>query len=625
MRAASLIVLLALALAAPAAAADGPAIGSVDASAYPTIRFSVVTPTPVGKPPVVREDGEHVVGFTAENLARAKSVVLAIDRSRSMDGTALADAVTAARTFVAGKLPADRVSLIGFGREAVQLTSFSTATIDADAALRALSVDTRQGTALFDAVALASRALAAEPLPGRVLIVLTDGDDVSSRTSLAKAAAAAKKGGVAVYAIGIEGDGFSPRALEQLAAATGGAYFPAASSAAVDAAYQSIAERLRRTWRVTFVTAARPGATVRLAAAVQGYPAASASTRMPGDASAGIVAPQSGSPLVPGFLYENNLGTVLLALLSGTCVIMAVGLVVATPGGTRLRRRLEPHTVQTRKRRGRKAPRERFAAASGLLALTEKSLAHLTFWRRLHRLLERADVPLRTVEFFYICVGGGLLFGFVSAVAGAPALGSIGAVAFGAAAPLGYLWFKARKRLNAIDEQLPDLLITIAASLKAGHSFRQGLQAVVDEGQPPTSEEFKRVLTETSLGRPMDDALNEMGERIGSRNLDFVITAVTIQRQVGGSLAGLFDMVAEAVRQRQQFARKIKSLTAMGRMSAYVLVGLPFFVAGTLTLINPEYMAPLYDTQAGHMLVAGGLVMMALGSLILKKIVSFKG
>jgi tight adherence protein B len=191
--------------------------------------------------------------------------------------------------------------------------------------------------------------------------------------------------------------------------------------------------------------------------------------------------------------------------------------------------------------------------------------------------------------------------------------------------PFGFIWFKASRRLKAIEDALPDLLITIAASLKAGHSFRQGIQTVVDEGDGPAAKEFKRVLTETRLGRPMDDALQEMAERVGSPNLEFVMTAVTIQRQVGGSLAGLFDMVAEAVRNRQQFARKIRSLTAMGRMSAYVLCGLPFFIAGTLTLLNPEYMSPLYSTSAGHMLIVLGLVMMGVGSLILKKIVSFKG
>jgi tight adherence protein B len=104
-----------------------------------------------------------------------------------------------------------------------------------------------------------------------------------------------------------------------------------------------------------------------------------------------------------------------------------------------------------------------------------------------------------------------------------------------------------------------------------------------------------------------------------------VITAVTIQRQVGGSLAGLFDMVAETVRQRQQFARKIRSLTAMGRASAYVLFGLPFFVALAITALNANYMDPLYHTSTGHKLIFFGLGMMAFGSLILKKIVSFKG
>ncbi len=107
------------------------------------------------------------------------------------------------------------------------------------------------------------------------------------------------------------------------------------------------------------------------------------------------------------------------------------------------------------------------------------------------------------------------------------------------------------------------------------------------------------MLTETRLGRPMDDALADMAARIGSKNVTFVVTAVTIQRQVGGSLAGIFDMVAEAVRNRQQFARKIRSLTAMGRASAYVLVGVPFFMLGTISLLSPEYMAPLYHTTTG--------------------------
>jgi len=132
------------------------------------------------------------------------------------------------------------------------------------------------------------------------------------------------------------------------------------------------------------------------------------------------------------------------------------------------------------------------------------------------------------------------------------------------------------------------------------------------------------VLSETQLGRPMDQALGDMSERVGSKNLTFVITAVTIQRQVGGSLAGLFDMVAETVRQRQQFARKVRGLTAMGRMSAYVLIGLPFFLALAVTVMNPSYMSPLFHSSTGHLLILLGFVMMGLGSTILNKMVSFK-
>src|SRR5262249_56667014 len=127
-------------------------------------------------------------------------------------------------------------------------------------------------------------------------------------------------------------------------------------------------------------------------------------------------------------------------------------------------------------------------------------------WRWTQRMLGRADLPLRTVEFFWIMIGSAFGLAMLAAVAGQSPLIILGLMAGGGAVPFLFVWFKMRKRLRAFEDQLPDLLITIAASLKAGHSFKQGLQAVVDEGQPPASDEFKRVLTETSLGRPIDEA-----------------------------------------------------------------------------------------------------------------------
>jgi tight adherence protein B len=234
-------------------------------------------------------------------------------------------------------------------------------------------------------------------------------------------------------------------------------------------------------------------------------------------------------------------------------------------------------------------------------------------------------VPLRTVEFAYLMLGCAFLLAILAMMMGRSSLGILIALAIGGVMPYMWVSFKAKRRMNAFENQLPDLLVTLAASLKAGHSFKQGIQTVVDEGQDPASKVLGRVITDTRLGRPMDEALSDTAERIGSKNFAFVITAVTIQRQVGGSLAGLFDMVADTVRQRQQFARKIKGLTAMGRASAYVLVGLPFIIAFAITLLNPSYMDPLYHTSQGHTLMMIGLVMMAFGSVVLKKLVSFRG
>jgi tight adherence protein B len=612
----------ALALAAPAAAAASIEVKGLDTSGYPTIRLSVVTTGSLSAQPKLEENGAPVSGYDAENLGRSKSVILAVDRSRSMAGRSLADATRAARAFVAAKPDVDRIGIVTFGRTPVQLTTLTASPIDAQGALRDVAVDAHQGTALYDAIVLSAQALDQEEYPGRVIIVLTDGRDVSSKATLKGAVEAARKAGASVYPIGIVGKGFSPGPLQRIARETGGTYYPAASTTTLRKIYASIAAELSRTWRLSYLTSARPGDSIELRATVAGLGAATKKLTIPGTASAG--GPKA-SGLLPAVAYTSSLGTFVLTLVVALLVLLAAGLALAAKKGTWLRGRLEAHVSPQKREQAQQSERERFAFAGGIFKATEAAFGHLRHWKAVQRMLERGDVPLRVVEFVWITIVTSLVFGLMAAVSGVSSLLILAALAFGASLPFVFIWFKANRRLKAIEDALPDLLITIAASLKAGHSFRQGIQTVVDEGDGPAAKEFKRVLTETRLGRPMDDALQEMAERVGSPNLEFVMTAVTIQRQVGGSLAGLFDMVAEAVRNRQQFARKIRSLTAMGRMSAYVLIGLPFFIAAMLTLMNPSYMSPLYGTSAGHMLIVVGLVMMAVGSLILKKIVSFKG
>ena len=135
----------------------------------------------------------------------------------------------------------------------------------------------------------------------------------------------------------------------------------------------------------------------------------------------------------------------------------------------------------------------------------------------------------------------------------------------------------------------------------------------------------ERMLNETQPRTTHRMLLGAMGERIDSDDLRFVLMSVQIQREVGGSLADLFQTVSEVVRERQQFRRKVRALTATGRMSAYILVALPFVIGGILAAISPAYMAPLLNTRTGHVLIAVMVVLTAIGAFLLKRIVTIKG
>lgn len=605
------------ALALASAAAAGVEIRGLDTSEYPTVRLTLVSSEPVRVGPALAENGRAVNGLEVQNLGQSKAVVLALDRSQSMAGRSLSDAVAAAKAFVEIKAAKDRLGLITFGDSVSEDAALSSSTGDLATSLQAMQVDSREGTALYDAVVRAAGSLESDPLAGRVIVLLTDGKNATSGGTLAGAVAAARKAGALVYAVGIKGPQFDAAPLKALARQTGGRYVLASSSTRLSDIYTTIAAELARSWRLAYITDAQPGENVSLQASLVGAGSAGTHLRL---ASAKTT---SGKTYLPSFLFS-PLGTILMALIIGVLGLAVIANVASARKGSWVQARLAPHVGSDAGKKGMGA-RERLSAVAAVFSATENVFGSLNVWRKLTRTLERADMPLKTVELVWAMLGTGIGLGLIVSLIGGGSIASLAAILIGGALPYGFVWLRVRRRLAAFEAQLPDLLVTMAASLKAGHSFKQGLQAAMEEGQEPASGEFRRVLTQSSLGRPMDEALKEMSERLGSANFEFVITAVTIQRQVGGSLAQLFDMVADTVRQRQQFTRKVRSLTAMGRMSAYVLVGLPVFLAIVLTLLNPTYMDPLWHTHAGNVLLTLGVISIGIGSLMLKRIVSFKG
>ncbi len=596
-------------------------ISAIDTSGFPLIRATILAPR--GSTAVhLRENGRRAVGQSATNLGNSKAIELAVDRSESMRGRPLANAIRSAKSFVSATGAEDHVGIVVFGRSALTLTHGETGSSDAISALSDLTVDTRSGTALYDAIVASADQLRSDSRPGRAIVVITDGTDVSSLRSLDEAVRAAHAAHASVYTIGIGGPSFNPDYLKQIATETGGSYRQAASAGKLASVYASLENELARTWQVSYDTASRPGDSLRIGAIVPGAGTATRAVRIPG--SNGDSVDQAPSRLIPGAGYSSA-GTIAVSVLAGFLVLLAARFWFAARQGSWVRARLEPHLGVVREAGKSRRRQTREATRMQLVDGIERAFANLKQFRALESMIQRADLPLRAGELVAICAGLAFFLGLVVAVAAASPLAALVAMAVAFSLPLLFVRLKATARLRRFENQLPDLLITVAASLKAGHSFRQGIQSAVEEGAEPAAKEFKRVLTETQLGKTMDDALGDMAERVGSKNFTFVITAVTIQRQIGGSLAGLFDMVAETVRQRQQFARKIRGLTAMGRMAAYTLIGLPFFIALAVTAINPTFMSPLYHTGTGHKLITTGFVLMTIGSLMLKKIVSFRG
>jgi tight adherence protein B len=231
-------------------------------------------------------------------------------------------------------------------------------------------------------------------------------------------------------------------------------------------------------------------------------------------------------------------------------------------------------------------------------------------------------------------VGGATPTRLVAAAVGCAAVGAGLAAAAGlpfvvgllcgGALPHLVLRVRATGRARAFDGQLPDLLDMLAASLRVGHGFEQSLRSAADGAPPPAGVELQRALGEIRLGAPAADALAAVGRRLSSEDLVYVSVAVGIQQEVGGSLAELLGVVTEAVRERQQFRRRVRAITGMQRMSAGVLVVLPLLAAAALSALSPGYMRPLWHTSTGRMLVAIALAMMLAGTLVLRRIVAVR-
>jgi tight adherence protein B len=310
--------------------------------------------------------------------------------------------------------------------------------------------------------------------------------------------------------------------------------------------------------------------------------------------------------------------TIVVALLVGGLVFAAALLLLTTRRRFALTERLGWYSGPTARTREASA-----LSRKGLVANFDAALERLGATGLLTRALGRAGIDRTPGAFagFVLLIAGAVFV--LCAVLGAAAAGLLVAI-FVPACSVAVLHVLAHRRARAFQAQLPEILDSLAASLKAGHGFDHSLQSMAGEIGEPAGAEFRRVIAEVHLGRPLDTALQELGDRVRSKDLLFVLDAIAVQRQVGGSLAELFELVSETVRAREQFRRKLRAITGMVRTSATVLTALPIVAALGLTLANHNYEAPLLTTSTGRILSAATICMMLVGGAILRRIGSVK-
>lgn len=257
-----------------------------------------------------------------------------------------------------------------------------------------------------------------------------------------------------------------------------------------------------------------------------------------------------------------------------------------------------------------------------LVESISSGLGRIQNGQKLELLMQQADWPLHGTEFEAILLLWGLLVGFITFLVTLKGLmfflGAIVAILLG----FLLLALRIRRRRKKFTNQLGDMLTMVANALRAGFSFMQAFELISREMDAPMGKEVRLVVNEVNLGNTLETALDNMQKRVASPDFELVVTAMLIQRQVGGDLASILDTISETIAERVRMRREVMTLTAQGRLSGLVIAILPIILALVMNVINPSYLQPLIETDTGRLFIIGGLISEVIGILCIRYIVN---
>lgn len=576
------------------------------------------------------ENGTAVPGIKATTALQAGSppgVIFVVDSSASTDKNAtMSEARQALKAYV-GSAPAGmQFGVVSAGGDASLLQRLTT---DRAAVTRAFDAITPRGDgALWEGVTRAAAQFETDTTSVPIVLLVTDGNS-GTGTPFDVARGAVSSVGAEVFAIGVKEPSLTgdPRTL---ASESGGTYLEAAKAGDIGGLVPKLLPAINGQYGFTYATNS-PAGVNDITLDVGG--ATTLSSYVAGSVARGAKALAYQKPATDSGVkfFQNSFGktmAVLLGLLAAALGAFAIiSLVVKEDTGLSsvLRPYAEYGTTRANEDEdedeGRMAQTPFVQRAVELTGQIAESRGLLV---KVEQALERANLPLRAAEaiFFYLA-GAAVLTLLVAGVSRNILSALIVAALLVVAAPASLNFLSARRK-RQFEGQLPDTLQLLSGTLRAGYSMMQGVEAVSQEVDEPMGRELRRVVTEARLGRPLEEALDSVAERMDSNDFAWATMAIRIQREVGGNLSELLMTVAETMTQRERLRRDVKTLTAEGRMSAYVLGILPIGLALAMYVLNPDYMSLLWDSGIGQVMLAVGAALMVGGFFWMSKIVKIE-
>ena len=631
-------VLMGVVLAGTAAAALEPApelqVDVIETAGYPSVRAIVVPPRELSVDAIrqgtfiVLEGGQKREATVETLPSKDLAVVLVIDTSGSMKGDAILQARSAAASFVAA-MPADtRLAVVGFGTVAKVHSPFTTDRTKTLAALASLRV--RGQTALHDALVTGSKLFEDVTLPPgsrRVIVVLSDGGDTASKATLGDASRALNTAGVSVSAIALATRESDTAALKLLTSSAGGAMAPAADPAALKGVFDGVASSVLRQYQLRWTSTASGTSDITLELASGGKtwravravsfptlttvpPASVVPSPSPTPTPAPVPVP---APVLRIGTAESGSRWLYTGLGAGfLAALLAIGVVVwPRPPRRRLAAELglRPHN-------------EVSGFSKGLIRATRTYFRRHGRGRRLASLLERAGMTMDAPTAAVLAGAIGLCSMALGLVLDGVALAFVlGIVTLS----VGFLLLKSRadRRSTKFRDQFESSLQIIISSLKSGYGISQAIGTVAREAEAPTSDEFRRIVAETTLGMDQIQALEACAKRTGCDELLWVAESMEVNRDVGGNLADVLVGIATTIRSRIRLARQVQAIASEGRLSAQILLAMPILGFIYRALVTRKALGLMFS-GAGLVVLIGGAVCMVIGYVWTRRIVAIR-